>query len=724
MTPPARRRAKSSPALLALAFLACVTGAPRAQAPTATVHAPLPRLESDLWLVPAASDQRARGPAASRALADAVRSYQAGDHDAAQAGLRRVQAAPAIADYVEYYRGLTQLRLNQLPEAKRTIDALVSEKPAGALALSAALAQGEVAEAMGDHRAAVQIYRRLAAEAHLVSDEVLSRLGRAALAANDPKTAAAAYVRIYYEFALTDAAAAAAVRLADLEQHIVRTGHQADLGRAARLYGARRYAEARAAFQDLQDATRGDDRELAQIRVAECDYFLKRYAAARDALARHLDGASRKIEARFFHLSALRELGQHDEFVARTRALVSEFPDNSWAEEALNNLGTHYILTDDDRAAAAVFAELYQKFPVGARAERAAWKSGWWSYRNGDPADTVRVFDSAAAAFPRSDYRPSFLYWAGRAHAKLGAGPQAASRFSLVHHDYGNSYYGRLAEAQVSRTGPAAGGASMDRAVVAAVQNVTRAATRPPTEDRIRLLLANGMYEDALAELRYAQRQWGTSPAIEASIAWVYHQQGELRRAITAMRRAYPQSLTSRGHQLPVEMRQVLFPLLYWDLIKKHATARGLDPYIVAALIGQESTFDPTARSIANAWGLMQVVPATGRRLARVAGIRPFTTATLTTPETNIRLGTLHFSRLVQQFGGTYYALASYNAGETRIIRWKAERPGLAEDEFIDDIPFPETQNYVKRILGTAEDYRMLYGRDGGRPRSAATLPR
>jgi uncharacterized membrane protein len=81
-------------------------------------------------------------------------------------------------------------------------------------------------------------------------------------------------------------------------------------------------------------------------------------------------------------------------------------------------------------------------------------------------------------------------------------------------------------------------------------------------------------------------------------------------------------------------------------------------------------------------------------------------TSTLTNPEANIRLGMLYFSQLVRRFGGIYYALASYNAGENRVVRWKAERPGLDEDEFIDDIPFPETQNYVKRILGTAEDYR------------------
>jgi len=67
----------------------------------------------------------------------------------------------------------------------------------------------------------------------------------------------------------------------------------------------------------------------------------------------------------------------------------------------------------------------------------------------------------------------------------------------------------------------------------------------------------------------------------------------------------------------------------------------------------------------------------------------------------------------VRQFGGAHYALASYNAGENRVARWISERPGIDQDEFIDDIPFPETQNYVKRILGTAEDYRRLYGGAG-----------
>src|SRR3954466_13127243 len=103
----------------------------------------------------------------------------------------------------------------------------------------------------------------------------------------------------------------------------------------------------------------------------------------------------------------------------------------------------------------------------------------------------------------------------------------------------------------------------------------------------------------------------------------------------------------------------------------------------------------------------MQIVPATGRQYARMLHISSkFSINMLTTADTNLKMGTAYFSDLVRQFGGVHYALATYNAGPNRVARWISQRPGIGQDEFIDDIPFPETQAYVKKILGTAEDYR------------------
>lgn len=696
-----------------IAFLLLVAGPRVAGQPARTAHPTVPSTASQYWLVPDDNGPAARASVIYQPLTDGVQDLQAGDYERALTRFSRpALASGALANYATYYQGVAQLRLARAADARQTFETLCARNPPGYLSIACALGEAEAAVALGDQARALTIYEKLTGDKAAVNEQILLSQAEAARALGDRRKTAEALVRIYYEFPLSDAAVAAAAELEPLRDIIVRQSYKADLGRAAQLYGARRYTDARTAFAALQSEVTGDDRELVYLRIAESDYFLQRHQAALDGLRPWLDRGARQAEARFFFLSALRGLGRDDEYAAQTQALVRDFPDSSWSEEALNNLGTYYILENDDEMAAKAFRELFEKFPTGQRAERAAWKSGWWSYKNSEYADTVRIFENAAASFPRSDYRPSYLYWAARSHGKLGAGSTADTRLKLVVADYGNSYYGRLAARQMARLTRAE---PVGDAIPAARPLVPDQAAEPPTANVIRLLLASELYDNAIDELRFAQRTWGTSRALEATIAWAYQRKGELRRAITLMRRAYPQHLTA-DQALPREILEVIFPLTYWDLIRKHAAARDLDPYLVAALIGQESTFDPEARSVANAWGLMQIVPATGRRLARTLGIRRFTTSMLTNPEINIRMGTLYFSRLAQQFGGTYYALASYNAGESRVVRWKTERPGLDEDEFIDDIPFPETQNYVKRILGTAEDYRALYGKGGGRP--------
>jgi tetratricopeptide (TPR) repeat protein len=152
-------------------------------------------------------------------------------------------------------------------------------------------------------------------------------------------------------------------QLASLQDQITRPNYKGELARAQALFGAKRFNDARAAFQALQASAEGDDKELAALRIAECDFYMKRYPAARDGVQPYIDGASRKAEARFFYLSSLRELGDGDRYVSLTNSLVADFPDSSWSEEALNNLGTYLIVQDEDDLAAKAFRDLYEKFP-------------------------------------------------------------------------------------------------------------------------------------------------------------------------------------------------------------------------------------------------------------------------------------------------------------------------------------------------------------------------
>ena len=348
-----------------------------------TAHQPLARTATELWLVPAAEDLSLRALAPYKSLIDGATAFGAGDYRGALPLVSQASLASTdLRDYAAYYTAASQLRLSRLADARALFHALRERKPPGYLSVSSAIGEAEAAEALGDYKAAIAIYHDLVESKTTINEDVLLRLARASFAANERKQAAEAYLRVYYEFPLTEAAIAAETQLETLRDHYTRVSYKADLGRAQMFYGARRYPEARAAFASLQGEVSGDDRELVDLRIAECDFFLKRYPAARDELHPYLDNASRKAEARFFALSTLRELDRDDEFVAATRALVDEFPDSSWSEEALNNLGTYYILTNEDDLAAKSFRELYEKFPSGIRAERAAWKYGWYQVQN------------------------------------------------------------------------------------------------------------------------------------------------------------------------------------------------------------------------------------------------------------------------------------------------------------------------------------------------------
>jgi soluble lytic murein transglycosylase len=717
------------------------TTSPSAQQPVATTspavvvlrptdHPPLPDDPSQFWMTPAKANT-ARTPALN-AFASAVKLEIDGQYARALPILSQpLLRDHALGEYVQYYKGLAELSLARTADARSTFQALTASGPAGYLWEAATLREAESDEALGDHTAALAIYERLSKTKTAAPDDVLTRMGMAAQAAGDLEKALTAFSLVYYEFPFSDLSPAADLALDRLPNRPPLTAgsnrFKLELGRAEQLFGGKRYSLARPAFLRLQSAAQGDDLELVNLRVAESDYFLKQIRAARDGVKPYIEKSSRQGEALFFYAVALYDLGNRDEYFRVVRRVADDFPTETWSEEALNHLATHFVVDDQDASADETFREMYTRFPGGRYAERAAWKIGWLAYKNQQYTDVIRVFESAAAQFPRSDYRPPWLYWSARAYDALQEIEHAQARYVLTATDYFNSYYGRLA---LTRLDGAARRRLIARRPGGAVHPSSAAVddaegediplvSLPPNEKLVRALLGLGLYDQAINELHYAQRVWGDSPAIRATLAWIYQKQGQAekgsrqfnlyRASINTMKRAYPQYLAVSGERLPKDVLRVIFPLQYWDLIRKYSASHELDPYFVAALMAQESTFVADIQSPAKAVGLMQLEASTARLYAKKLKMR-YTASLRANPDANVKIGTAYLADQVREFGDLHLVLAAYNAGEGRVRKWRAERLELPRDEFIDDIPFPETQNYVKRILGTAEDYRRIYG--------------
>jgi len=699
---------------------------PLVLAPTA--HPAIPIDSSQFWLAP----DRSLRPLADIAIGNAVGLVGSGEYTKAL----EILSQPAnrqglLGQYALHYSGVAQLRLTRAAQARSAFQAVQGQKPVGYLAEAAALGEAEADEALNNQAAAVGVYERLLTAQTISPEDALMRLGRAARAAGEIEKAVSAYSRVYYEFALSEVAPMAGSELIALTGGTSARGDRfkRDLARAERFFTARQYPAARGAFESLRSLASGADRDLIDLRLAECDHFLKHPLRTRDGLKRFVDEGPYQAEAMHFYALALRDLGERDESARIVRRIVDEFPTAPWAEEALNALAGHYVVKSDDDLADDLFRELCEKYPRSRYSERAAWKVGWRAYRDGSYAEAARFFEQGASSFPRSDYRPAWLYWAGRAHDQLNETSLAQERYALVASDYRNTYYGRLGQPHLDAPASATvrvirGTVTLGPAGTATAtggQDVNLPPALPPNASLIKALLSVELYDDALNELRYAQKVWGDSPPIQATMAWTYRQQARsetgsrrfqlLRSAVNGMRRAYPQFLAAGGENLPRDLLAVIYPLGYWDLIRRYAAEYELDPYFVAALVGQESTFVAEIRSKASAVGLMQLMPATARTYARKLGLR-YSPQLLTEPEANIRMGTAYLADKIKEFGEPHLALASYNAGERVVRRWVDSRGDLSRDEFIDDIPYPETQNYVKRVLGTADDYRHLYAED------------
>jgi soluble lytic murein transglycosylase len=695
--------------------LASVTLAP-------THHPPVAREASSLWLAPSVGDRAAAlANPATRSLQDGSKLYAQQRYEDA---IVRFSAAAApkspLRDYGSYYAGVSELRLQRFDRARRRFADL--KDASGYLRQAAALGEAEADRGLKDYDAEVAVFERLLQTKPVDEPAVWLGLAIASEAGGERARAAEAYQHLYYDFPTSDLAAQAEGPLSSMpEAQPISTGnnrYQLELRRGERLFGLRRIGDARPSFLRVQPFAKDDDRELIALRLAECDSIQGKHLQAREALKPYLASGTHQAEARYFYLLSQRGLKNYDSFELLVRALMKDFPDSTWAEDALNSLVTWYLQDKSDEEIEAIVREQFERYPKGRYSERAAWKAGWFAYRAGNMDEAVDYFERGAATFPRSDYRPAYLYWAGRAREQAGDRAGAVARWQLETTDYLNTYYGPLAVTALKRLGVEPAPYSLIF-VQNLVSNGVAGDRFPPNAETIRSLLALELYDPALKELEFARGMWGDSPVIQATTAWINRQKSFsekgttqfnlARGAINLMKRAYPQFLASGGEQLPREMLTIIYPLSYWELIKKYSAEHDLDPFLFAALTSQESTFVPDITSSANAYGLTQLLPVTARQYARKLGLR-YSRSLLVDPDANVKMGSAYFADTVRSFGAVHFALASYNAGPTAVRRWMAQRPGLPQEVFIDDIPYPETQNYVKRILGTADDYRRLYG--------------
>ena len=558
---------------------------------------------------------------------------------------------------------------------------------------------GRVDEAAGELNEVIETCEGLEAKALLQLVSVQEKKG-------DRRAAAVASDRLSRDFPATSEAATVGPRQKALSPFLppmTREEQDARDGtRALKLFEAGRYKDAAAALRVLVART-PPPAEAATYRV-RLGRALLANNKEKDGLAQLKAvpaGSPEAAEAAYF---VARQQARRARTPHAYGTVVANFPGTPWAEEALTDQAHFYQKDARDDDALPYFRKLVEDYPQGKYVDAATWRVAWGERRHGLHAAAAERLEKAVATRPRSGYTAGFIYWAGRSRRDMGDEEKARAHFTEGVRRYKHAYHGLRAQEALGNALPEAN------------PPVPGEAISDPERTRIRQLLLVNRLAEALDETRALP----ATPQAEATRAWILSRQGQRRPAINAMRRGYPGYLGAGGEALPDPLWRIMYPILFEARLREEAAEVGLDPALVAALIWQESTFDAEAVSGAGARGLMQIMPPTGRELARNLGLK-YRIDMLHDPDRGLELGTRYLKRMIDGFGGRIdKALAAYNAGPSRVASWTRARPGLAAEEFIESIPFQETRSYVMTILANREHYRRIYGLSTGRPLDVA----
>ncbi|HXZ89381.1 MAG TPA: transglycosylase SLT domain-containing protein [Candidatus Binataceae bacterium] len=636
--------------------------------------------------------------------------------------IERMQLAaktlPDLADYALFYLGQADRASGNKPDAAQAFHQLMQDYPQSVLADAGALEYARLELDSGRPDLAISAAAEVAGRGGASAQNAVILIAQARFAAGDFRAAydEAQRLRDQYPGGPDDADARA------LAERIVRD-HPGIVDTSSVRY---RLAEASLLLREGQPSL-----ALAQVRVAlamgpppatraeliwcEAEASRADIQKSRAALVRYLALAPAGPHAPAA-LNVLAHSYWRADDTAQARVyfsrIVRGFRTSAATPKALFETGRTY---EDDGAfdsARADYLAVIRRYPASEAAADARFRAPFMLYMLGRYDLAAQEFARARARTHDPSDRDMFGYWEGRTLERDGDAARARAILSLVASSIDSNYYPALAAMRVGGA-PASFPAAMAPEIVAVSAPAAAGNLAQFHLERLSALRDMGLRELEPAELRALEAHAGNDPALRNFVLRELTDVGAWYDALEMAQR-----MVKRNELDPLVAERLRYPRAYWDLIGSAAGRNELDPLLVAALIRQESLFNPQARSVSDARGLMQLLPSTAEHYASAAGVMP-SPLDLYDPGVSVQIGTTYLRQLLVMFNGDVFkAVAAYNGGEHAVAGWTAKYPG-DDDQFVENIGFHETRDYVKKVIGGLREYRLLY-----QPRAATAANR
>jgi soluble lytic murein transglycosylase len=631
--------------------------------------------------------------------------------DAVAGFVQAKRAGNALDDYADYLGAQAAVQAGRAGDAYALLDHFAEHYPDSIFVPTAPVLLANAHLEQKDATGALRVLLPLANTLEGEQADFRYALARAYQLGGDSGHAAPLFRKIYATQPLTTDAAEAATQLQAMGTPLSAGERKMH---ADELFNAKRYAEASAEYNAIgknNPQLSAADRNALTIYAAVCDFKLKH--VGRREVEKLPDTSDDTAALKLYMLAELErdedDRAGHDALIAQ---MIQRFPASRWLEEALYSGGNMYLLKHDSQQAIFHYAKLVELFPNSTYAPSAHWRAAWMNYRIRNYPEAARLMDEQIGRYAGGSEIPGALYWRGRIYEDEEHNfAQAANYYRRLTDIYPDYYYADLARQRLAALGkqPAVAPAP---ALSAAQKGPKPDLTGDLPENDTHLikarLLANAALNEYIGPEIHASPnsvEWGALAQAEIYVSF-----GEYTRALQSMKHSGISFYTQPMDQVPAIYWHLLFPQPYWKELVADAGNNGLDPYLVASLIRQESEFNAGAVSPMSAYGLMQLLPSVGKSVAKKRGMKGFTTKQLLDPSVNLALGTANLKQVLDRFGGQVeYALAAYNAGDTPVRLWLGSNDYKDVPEFVESIPYSETRDYVQSILRNRDMYRALY---------------
>ncbi|MCS7260114.1 MAG: tetratricopeptide repeat protein [Anaerolineae bacterium] len=633
------------------------------------------------------------------------------------------------------------------------------------LAMEAYDGIGKAAMQLSDYAAAIQAYTEGVRAAQENAWLVYMREGiaQAELARNRPREAVKQYDAIL-NVARIDAYRARILYLA--AQALLQAGDR-EAAQQRYLEAVNRYPTTQYAYLSLIELVNAgvpvDDYQRGLV-----DYYAKAYQPAIDALTRVVQRRvdAREGEALWYLALSLKANGNLTQSIQRFQELIDKVPQSKrWGDAWLEMAATYALRGDTEQAlrvyrqfvrqypasplapqalwrvanlqastgdlagAAATYRDLATRYPQAEEVPQALFKAALLDYRRGDYVTARTAWQSLVQKYPNTDAATAARFWIGKAWLAVGEEEQAKQALQAARRWTPESYYGlraaeMLAGVTVWRSTGFDGRLKEPATSRADAEEWLRSWLNPPSDvalaalppaitgslawQRGEALLTVGRRVQALEEFEKIKQQWWDDPLAMYRLALAFHERELYRLAIVCAERLIRLAPAERRAQVPLFLRQLAYPLYFRELIIAQARKYNLDPLLMAALIRQESLFEPSITSIADARGLAQVIPPTGEWIAGQLGWMQWQPDDLWRPLVSVTFGAYYLHVQLDAFESRVVpALMAYNAGPGRVRQWLATFSDL--DMLVEMAPISEPARYVRLIYANYYRYRQLY---------------